>query len=212
MIAELRVWALIAFAVIEWAVLSIASLVTGNSDALPAIAETVPVLLFIGFLFERLFWRWTPLHPHVIGTPVLLGTWKGQLVSLWVDPQTKVSPAPKTAFLVVEQTLTTVSVRLLTDEATSDQVAGSIAKVGERRAIAYIYRGVPGIEHRSRNTSLIHFGGALLHIQDGRELRLEGEYWAERESKGTLHFDQHSPQRARSFEEAESLTYAMRRS
>jgi hypothetical protein len=66
---------------------------------------------------------------------------------------------------------------------------------------------VPGIEHRKGNRSPIAYGGALLKVEEGRRLRLTGEYWTERNSTGALAFESRNPRRAASFADAEEMDF-----
>jgi hypothetical protein len=85
------------------------------------------------------------------------------------DPMYGGDPLPKAipwvigtaaVYLVVRQTLTTASVRLLSDESTSDQVAGGVHS-GESGypTIAYLYRNRPSIGQR-HTTSNVQYGAA----------------------------------------------------
>lgn len=206
MLSELRVWSLLAITGVIWLTLVAASIVSGNTDGLSVIVDLLPIILIASYAFERRGWRAQWLHPRLVETPVVIGTWKGQLQSFWEDANGK-PPASKTVYLVVRQTLTTVSVRLLSDEATSEQVAGGIARAESGYpAIAYNYRNKPGVELRQA-TSNIHYGGAMLEIVGDPATGLEGEYWTERKSKGKLMFGEHAPQIAQTFSQAETLTY-----
>jgi SMODS-associating 2TM, beta-strand rich effector domain len=194
---ELRSWALMGLAGIVWVALLITGAVTGNGDASGAISATVPVLLVLGYLFERWGWRIGRI-PRLLGVPMVRGTWKGTLRPLGLGASIKV------AYLAVEQTLTSASVRLLTDESESEQIAGTIfRRASGASAISYTYLNTPVIDRRE--ASPIHHGAALLSILDRNQLRLEGEYWTERATKGALAFTEHAAKVARSYADAAAL-------
>jgi hypothetical protein len=137
----------------------------------------------------------------VVRVPVVRGTWKGELESLWEDPVTKVRPPRKTVYLTIDQTLTTICVRLLSDESVSEQVAGTIDLKGSgRRVIAAVYMNTPMIDRR--DLSRIHFGGLVLAVHGSPPRGLKGEYWTERQSKGKLEFKTRSSRIAETFDEA----------
>jgi SMODS-associating 2TM, beta-strand rich effector domain len=206
MLSELRVWSLVAVTGAIWLTLAVVGIVTSNFGALSTIADLFPLVLLLAYAFERRGWRWQPLHPRLVSTPVLIGTWKGQLESYWEDSDGKTRP-PKTVYLVVRQTLTTVSVRLLTDEATSEQIAGGMAKTdGAYPAIAYNYRSTPEIALRHASSD-IHFGGAVIEIVGDPATELRGEYWNERKGTGRLRFREHTVIRAQTYEQATALSY-----
>lgn len=115
-------------------------------------------------------------------------------------------PPPKTVFLAVHQTLTTVHVRLLTDESASEQVSGGLSSDGFSPTIAYTYRSEPEL-HLRGGRSEIHYGAAVLHVNGKPATELEGRYWTDRMSRGTFRFAEHNVQIARTFGEAVKLTY-----
>jgi hypothetical protein len=205
MLSNLQTWTIVGLASIIWLALSAVGVASGGPAAALAIADVVPVLLLGASIFEARLWRWAPLHPHLVGTPVIRGTWKGTLTAIWPDPATGVPILPKTVYLAVEQTLTTVGVWLFTDESTSSSIAGSVANVPARGwVVSYTYLSTPRIERR--DASPINYGGALLSIIDGGGLTIDGEYWNDRASKGRMTFREFHHAIARSFENAELLT------
>lgn len=206
MLSELQTWMIVFVAGVIWLALSIVGVASGGIERLWSLADIVPLLLIGAGLFERWGWRWSRLHPHVVRVPIVRGTWKGELESLWEDPGTNARPAKKTVYLAVEQTLTTVCLRLFSDESASEQVAGTIdGKASGRRVISAIYLNTPTIDRRE--VSPIHYGGLVLAIHGSPPRELIGEYWTERKSKGTLTFRSRSADIAETFDEAESFTF-----
>jgi hypothetical protein len=206
MLSELRVWSLVAITGVIWLTLVVAGVVTGNTDAFSTVADALPLLLLASYAFERRGWRARWFHPRWVSTPVVIGTWRGELHSFWEDTAGQAPPA-KVVYLTIRQTLTSVSVRLLSDESTSEQVAGGITTAESGYpAIAYSYRNKPGIGLRHA-TSNIHYGGALIEIVGDPATGLDGDYWTERKSKGKLTFREHASQIAQTYEEATKLAY-----
>lgn len=207
MLSDLQTWTVVGLAALVWLALSAVGIASGGPTAALAIADVIPLLLLAASLFERRVWRWARLHPHLVGAPVVRGTWKGSITALWSDPATGAAPQPKTVYLAVEQTLTTVAVALFTDESTSRSIAGSVANVpGRGWVLSYTYLNTPRIERRE--ASPIHYGGALLSILDGGGVTIDGEYWNDRTSKGRLVFREHTPEVARSIEHATSMAWS----
>lgn len=205
-----QVWVLYGIVGVIWLALLVLAGVSGQFDQVSRITSIVPALLVGAWLFERYLWRWAPLHPRVVHTPVIRGTWRGELASLWINPQTGEQPAVKTIYLAIEQTLTTVSVRLHSDESSSEQISGivSVRKATDERVVIWTYVNTPRIALRERSRP--HYGGALLTTFGDPPGRLEGEYWTDRQSKGSLSLRGHSPDIADSFEHAQALTYTDR--
>jgi len=123
------------------------------------------------------------------------------------EPRRRGSVAPiKTVYLTIRQTLTTVFVRLLTDESASDQMAGLVKKTESGNwLISYTYANTPKLGLRQAQPGSI---SAELHSQSYGEpaTRVEGEViWTDRDSKGTLTMTAHVPGIAPGFTEAQAL-------
>jgi hypothetical protein len=202
----LQVWAVSAIVAIIWLALLVVAGLSGNLDQFSKITSIVPALVLGAVLFERYGWRWAPLHPHFVHMPIVRGTWEGELGSLWTDQATQSSPSKKTTYLTIEQTLTTISVRLHSDESSSEQIAGTVAtNRSGQRIIASTYVNIPRVGQRERSRP--HYGGVILTVFGDPPTRLEGEYWTDRQSKGGLVFRGHSPEIADSYETAKSLSF-----
>lgn len=142
------------------------------------------------WLFDRWLWR-LPLIRGIHGQPLLHGTWHGQLASDWVDPETGQGVAPDPdVFLVLRQTYWQVSARLLTKESKSKSVSASLARSPDGVCqLLYLYRNVPGaaVRHRSE----LHYGSVVLDTPGDRAAGLEGHYFTDRKTLGSLRFHKH---------------------
>lgn len=207
MLSEIQTWTIVGIASVIWLALSIVGVTSGgNLATVVALSDTIPLLLLSMSVFERWGWRAKRLHPHIVGVPVVRGTWRGELVSAWIDPKTKKPRPAKTVYLAIEQTLTTVRVRLLTDESSSDAIVASVAKMANGyRAISYTYENTPKIGLRDKSRP--HRGGVLLTIYGEPPNRIAGEYWTDRDTKGELNLTARAPDIAQSFEEAQALIF-----
>lgn len=202
-----QAWVIYGIVGVLWLALLALAGISGQFDQAARITTIVPALLVGAALFERWVWRWHPLHPHVVHMPVIRGTWRGVLASLWTDPTTGAHPPTKIVYLTIEQTLTTVSVRLHTDESSSEQISGTVGirKSTGERTITWTYMNTPRINLREQSRP--HYGGAVLTVFGDPPTRLEGEYWTDRQSKGSLEFRGHNPVIADSYEEAVGLEF-----
>lgn len=206
MAGELRNWAVMSVVGMIWLALVVVGAVGGNIHQVSTIADVVPVLLILAGVFERWGWRLPILHPLVVQTPVVRGTWKGELESLWTDPTTGGHPPRKVVYLVVEQSLTQSAMRMFTDESSSEQIVGQVQKRSSARfVLSAIYQNTPTIDRRE--TSRPHLGAVMLEIHGHPPHRLEGEYWTERQSKGLLAFVERCPQLAASYQEAATFRF-----
>jgi hypothetical protein len=195
----------VAFAAGVWALL----LLIQGSD-LPG-AWWKPFSLVVGAVvlilevFEFWGWRIPWLHPWLVGVPDLNGLWRGELTTQWIDPKTGIQPKPIQAFIVVRQTFSRISIRVLTRESSSSLLAGQFTREQDgEMVLTGTYRNTPRIEHRER--SPIHYGGLLLQIpkQRKRPTHLLGQYWTDRQSLGELGFAWVCNSRPGDFDSAEA--------
>jgi hypothetical protein len=203
MLSEFRIWSLIFVTGAIWTTLAVTSVVSGNRDALSIIVDLLPLILLIAFAFERRGWRARWLHTRWVSSPVVIGTWRGTLTHYRDGDQA----STKRVYIVVRQTLTTASVRLLSAESASEQVAGGVyAGESGYPTIAYLYRNRPGIGQRHA-TSNVQYGAAQLDIVGNPATGMNGEYWTDRYTKGSFSFREHNKTIAQTFDEAARLTF-----
>lgn len=84
-----------------------------------------------------------------------------------------------------------------------DDRGGQKGPSSEDWLLSYTYRNTPKLP--LRKTSPEHRGGTVVTIFGEPPVRIEGEYWTSRDTKGTLAMDAHSPDIAQSFADAEAL-------
>jgi SMODS-associating 2TM, beta-strand rich effector domain len=134
-------------------------------------------------------WVWRiPVIQRIPTVPRnIRGTWKGKLDSLWIDPNTGTKRDSKLAFLVVRQTSTTVSARLLTDESQSASSLAAVTISDGAVHLEFMYLNRPKIHLEDR--SRMHHGSTALQITGNPAERLEGRYWTDRDTRGSLHFN-----------------------
>jgi hypothetical protein len=192
--------ALLAFA----AVLALANGL--ELSATVGLATKVGSALFIVlWAFENFLWKVPWLHRQSwLPVPNLSGTWKGELQSNWKkDPGDPALPPIETYF-VIRQTFAWLSIRQYTKESESLLVTGSITSHndGVKRLVG-VYRNDPRFQFRDR--SPIHYGGFNYAITGHPTRCLEGHYWTDRKSDGSVCFLQRSSQLADSFVAAQAL-------
>lgn len=155
------------------------------------------------WLWEMVFWRLSPVQRMRLAQRDIHGTWKRELVPL-SNPEDGVVPAdPKTVYLVVRQTATTVKAILLTDESKSVSSLASMTSEDGEASLDYLYAGSPDLRYRHR--SPIHNGSCSLSITGAPAVRLKGSYWTDRNSSGELDFTQRVTSTAEDFNDAEAL-------
>jgi SMODS-associating 2TM, beta-strand rich effector domain len=151
----------------------------------PASLTMSAVLLLLG-AFDRWIWAWPIWHPWFVGTPDIRGTWRGELVTEWKNPETGEVPPSRTVYLIVRQTLSWVSARLLTPESLSVTLSADLIREADGiYKLVAVYRNEPRVELQERSRT--HRGAMSLQINGPPPHQLAGEYWTDRLSRGSLH-------------------------
>jgi hypothetical protein len=150
-------------------------------------------------------WGWRQrVFRHVQAVPpVLHGTWRGVLTTLWPDPATGTPPAPKAAYLVVRQTASSVHATLFTDTVHSGSTLAQVQRSAGGATLTYVYLATPGALAGPGNP--IHHGAAALDVTGSPATRLRGRYWTDRDSGGELDFTVHAAALADDYDEAATL-------
>ncbi len=147
--------------------------------------------------------RATMSHPAV---PDLRGTWKGRIESSWHDPKTGRGVPPIEAYYVIRQAGSVLRIRLLTRDARSDLLVGRVfVDTDGQPVVTGVYRNEPGPV--PGEGSPVHHGAILVGVKDGR---LQGTYWTDRDTHGTLRFTGWRRGLAREFAKAAAAEYAVR--
>lgn len=155
-------------------------------EAIKALPDAIGIYAVLLFVFVKWAWRWGVFRGWLVNTPVLHGTWRGQLQTTWRDPKTGSVTEPIEIYVAIRQTFLSVHVTMYTRESVSQSEAASICLDEDRgvRLLNYSYANVPSAAVRDR--SQIHYGAARLRIILKPELALEGEYWTDRMSSGHI--------------------------
>ncbi len=178
---------ILAFSAIVWFAdatanrLSLAKL----PDFLRLIPDVVTMDLVAAALFFKWGWRWPVLHGWLVPFPDLNGTWQGELQTSWKDDQGR-TPRPIAVLLTIRQSFTGISCVMRTAEMESRSYAEGFCLDEERqiRKLAYSYTSRPKISLRSRSTP--HDGTIVFNIIEHPVRKLEGEYWTQRQTTGTV--------------------------
>jgi hypothetical protein len=152
-----------------------------------SLAVLAATILFA--VWDKWGWRYRPFRHAQSVPPVLHGTWKGVLTTLWQDPNSGARPGAKPAYLVVRQTASSVHVTLLTESVHSSSSLANIQRAAGGAALTYVYLATPGALVSTGNP--MHHGAAMLHITGSPATRLRGRYWTDRDSSGELDFTEH---------------------
>lgn len=160
-------------------------------SAIKLIPQAISLYVAVGIIFTKWLWRSKFLQGWLIKIPDLQGTWRGELKSDWINPETGKGMDPISMILVIKQTFSSIQCTLMTKESSSYSTTANIniAPNSEDLYLTYNYTNRPKATIRER--SAIHDGASLLKIIDKPSRCLEGEYWTSRKTRGemTLSFD-----------------------
>ena len=155
-------------------------------DILKQIPQAISIYAILGIIFTQWIWRWKIWQGWLIKIPDLQGTWRGELKSDWINPETKKGIDPIPVVLVIRQTFSTIKCTLMTKESTSYSTTSDINMIptGDDLYLTYNYTNRPKAIIRDR--SAIHDGASILKIIQKPNRCLEGEYWTSRKTRGDI--------------------------
>ena len=158
-----------------------------NTDFLKPFGTVVGIIALFVTLFNKYMWSWKIFKGWYVKRPDIRGTWKVELKSSWVNPETGKETPPIYGYAVVRQTLTFLSVRLMTKESRSVLVAHSIEQQEDDDLFKLIgvYRNEPKIELQGVRSE-IHHGSFALEVHGAPVYELQGHYWTDRGTKGGM--------------------------
>lgn len=166
---------------------------------------TLAALSTIIALYDKFLWAWWPFRlAHKV--PHLQGTWRVELQSTYVDPETKERKAPILGYAAITQTYTKISLNLMTADSSSFLVASSIRVTGNAEVVG-VYQSDPQI-HLRGDVSEIHYGAFRIKVIGRPVIELEGHYWTDRITKGTVKYTDRTRSVVDSFGQASKLFLA----
>jgi hypothetical protein len=195
--------AIIYAAVLAWTVVLYLNHEAIHSSWFKPLSTVTTVVLYAVMAFDLWLWKIPFLHGWFVKRPVLDGTWKVEIRSNWINPATQTGIPPVEGYMVVRQTFSTVSIRLLTAESSSELVGAEIVCSSDGLyCISGVYRNEPRLELRDR--SPIHYGGVWLKVIDEPSKKMIGHYWTDRESKGEMELSYQQNKKFQTFQSAQN--------
>ena len=158
-----------------------------SAEFVKPFSAVVGVITILVTLFNKYMWSWKIFKGWYVRRPDLRGTWKVELKSSWVNPEAGEVIAPIYGYAVIRQSLTFLSVRLMTKKSRSILVAHSIEQQEDDNLFKLVgaYRNEPKIELQGVRSE-IHHGSFALDIHGSPVYSLEGHYWTDRATKGGM--------------------------
>lgn len=175
-------------------------------SVLTSFGLVLAVVVFLMASLDRLLWRLPGVGLLLrSGMPVIQGTWKGQVRSSRREQ-------PFDAFLVITQTLSRVSVRLLAETGSSETLASSWGRSDDRNpAIFYVWRRHPlalgeGVDGTDADPpGYIQYGAGVLEVCGEGGCHLRGPFWTDERHAGNVLFDRHQAKVCNSYRDATAL-------
>lgn len=176
-----------------------------SADLVKPFGTVVGIITLVTTLFNKYAWSWKIFKGWYVKRPDLRGTWKVELKSSWVDPKTKKVKPPIHGYAVIRQSLTFLSVRLMTKESRSVLVAHSIEQQEDDDLFKLIgvYRNEPKIELQGVSSE-IHHGSFSLEVHGSPVYEMQGHYWTDRATKGGMKLSARTNKLYDTYEHAES--------
>jgi len=152
----------------------------------------VSSLVALGILLELLLWRQPWLHGWFVKRPDLRGTWRVELQSSYVRPETNERVPMIVCYMGVKQTLSKLQMHLMTPESESWFIANHIrpSPNGSGYQVIGVYTNEPNVHLRDERISEMHQGAIIIetHGPDRRPTTLTAKYWTDRKTTGTMDF------------------------
>ena len=105
--------------------------------------------------------------------------------------------------MIVRQTFSALSMRLLTRESSSELVGTEIVCSNDGMyCVSGVYRNEPRFEIRDR--SEIHYGAVWLTVSDEPHKGISGHYWTDRKSAGEIHLTDQRSKKFQNFQSAKT--------
>jgi len=185
------IWLLVGLSITIWLLIL---LITGtpiefsvNSFGKLPTVVTADTILF--GLFARYFWKSKIFQSWLVPFPDLNGTWHGTIESTWVNPETKQRLPPIKAAIAIKQSFLGLSCTMFTKEMISKSCNASFKIDGDNHEKKLIYTYVSTPDATVRQRSAVHYGTAKFDIIQKPSKHLEGDYWTDRKTTGSMKFE-----------------------
>ncbi len=146
----------------------------------------------VGVLLEFVLWRQAWLHGWFVRRPDLRGTWRVELQSSYVRPETNERVPMIVCYMSVKQTLSKLQMHLMTPESESWLVAAHVrpSPSGHGFQVIGVYTNEPNVHLRDERISEMHQGAIIIetHGPSLRPTTLTAKYWTDRKTTGTMEF------------------------
>lgn len=187
------IYILVGFSGLIWFGLAILSGLDMDNfvDFMRPIPKVVTADTLLITFFMKWGWRWKIFQGWLVPFPDLNGTWLGQIQTTWKDADGN-TPGPIPTILTIKQSFARLSCVMRTGEMESHSYIEGfcIDKEAQIRRLSYSYTSRPKSSLRNRSTP--HDGTILFNILGNSVIKLEGEYWTQRQTTGAVELKYYS--------------------
>jgi hypothetical protein len=160
-------------------------------QTLASYLKPIPTIVTIDVIFSAIFikwlWKCKFLNNWLVPFPNLNGTWKGEIKSTWVNPDTGERPEPIPVILTIKQSFTSISCVMRTAEMTSHSFSSDFVIKNEEQVSKLVYSYDSNPKETIRERSVRHLGTISFDIlAHNKKIELDGEYWTARKTTGTI--------------------------
>jgi hypothetical protein len=164
-----------------------------EEQILTSYLKPIPTIVTIDVIFSAIFvkwlWKWKLFYNWLVPFPNLSGTWKGNIKSTWINPDTgeKLDQIP--AILTIKQSFSSISCIIRTEELTSRSFSSDFVIKNEEQVLKLVYSYETNTKKTIQDRNSRHFGTAAIDIiTSNGQFELEGEYWTDRKTTGNIAF------------------------
>lgn len=155
-------------------------------DFLKPFSIVTGIMFTLATIFNKWAWAWKIFQGWYVKHPDLRGTWQVVLESEHRLPSANEKIPPIFAYVAVQQSLTSLKMRLMTLESQSKLIAHCIDQQDDGcYCVSGIYRNVPKIGLQGTK-SAIHHGSFILEVHGDPPESLAGHYWTDRKTRGSM--------------------------
>ncbi len=196
--------AIIYITVIVWTIVLYADHQSITSGFLKPLSTVTSTVLCFSIAFDLWLWKLPIFQGWLVKRPVVEGTWAVEMHSDWIDPATGAAIGPIKGYMIVRQTLSTLSMRQLTAESSSALVGTELVCTPDGMfCISGVYLNEPAFAFREKSS--IHYGAIWLQVAiDDPSKKLQGHYWTDRKTAGSMSLSDRRPKKYQTFSAAEA--------
>lgn len=205
MLTRLHITIILGLAVAAWTVTLIVRGIPVTPELLVPFGIAVSAVTLLCTGFNKWCWRYGVFKGWLVVRPWLQGTWKVTLQSNWINPETQAPIGPIEGYMTFRQTFSDLHMRLYTAESSSKSVTASILRSDDCLfRVAAVYQNEPSAALRGVRSE-IHYGSLLLHVHADPPISMDGQYWTDRKTGGTIELKDRKTRLISNFADAVAL-------